>query len=101
MASLRPAERIERRIFVLREQNAMLDADLAALYGIPTRRLNEQVRRNAARFPPDFMFQLTPKEVVPLRSQSAISKPGRGGRRYSPLAQLPRSEERNAEIPGC
>jgi hypothetical protein len=64
----------------------MLDSDLAQLYAVPTRRLNEQVRRNLDRFPQDFMFQLTAEEMAALRSQSATSKPGRGGRRYAPLA---------------
>lgn len=81
-----PGERIERRILVLRGQKVMLDSDLALLYEVPTRRVNEQVRRNLARFPDDFMFQLTSAEASALRSQSAISKPGRGGRRYAPLA---------------
>jgi len=61
----------------------MLDADLAELYGVPTKRLNEAVRRNAARFPEDFMFQLTVDEAETLRSQFAASN-GRGGRRYIP-----------------
>jgi len=61
----------------------MLDADLAELYGVPTKRLNEAVRRNAARFPEDFMFQLTVDEAETLRSQFATSN-GRGGRRYIP-----------------
>ncbi len=52
----------------------MLDTDLAILYGVPTKRLNEQVRRNKKRFPSDFMFQLTPEEVERLRSQFATSK---------------------------
>src|SRR5437667_12649562 len=64
----------------------LLDADLALLYGVPTKRLNEQVRRNANRFPADFMFQLTDHEVTALRSQIATSKPRRGGRRYLPYA---------------
>jgi hypothetical protein len=63
----------------------MLDADLAILYGVSTKRLNEQVRRNRSRFPDDFMFQLTREEVRSLRSQIATSKQGRGGRRYTPL----------------
>jgi ORF6N domain len=63
----------------------MLDADLAVLYGVSTKRLNEQVRRNRSRFPDDFMFQLTREEVRSLRSQIATSKQGRGGRRYAPL----------------
>jgi ORF6N domain-containing protein len=63
----------------------MLDAVLAVLYGVSTKRLNEQVRRNRSRFPDDFMFQLTGEEVRSLRSQFATSKQGRGGRRYAPL----------------
>jgi hypothetical protein len=64
----------------------MLDSDLAALYGVTTKRLNEQVRRNRARFPVDFMLQLSGEEVAALRSQIATSKTGRGGRRYAPYA---------------
>lgn len=60
--SLAPVLRIESRILVIRGQKIMIDADLAELYGVPTKRLNEQVKRNAARFPADFMFQLTPAE---------------------------------------
>lgn len=59
-----PVERIERGIFVLRGQRVMLDADLAELYGVPTKRLNEQVKRNLERFPADFMFQLTEAEKL-------------------------------------
>ncbi len=62
----------------------MLDVDLASLYGVATKRLNEQVRRNAERFPEDFMFRLTEEEVEALRSQIATSNKGRGGRRYRP-----------------
>lgn len=54
--------RLDGRILVIRDVRVMIDADLAALYGVPTRRLNEQVKRNADRFPSDFMFQLTPDE---------------------------------------
>ena len=57
-----PLERVERTIFVLRGQKVILDADLAKLYGVTTKRLNEQVKRNRERFPEDFMFQLTPEE---------------------------------------
>ncbi|MFH0908018.1 MAG: ORF6N domain-containing protein [bacterium] len=60
--SMIPAERIQRGILVIRDQRVMLDADLAELYGVTTRRLNEQVKRNAARFPREFMFQLTEME---------------------------------------
>ena len=78
-------ERIESRILLVRGHKVLLDADLAALYGVQTRRLNEQVRRNLARFPADFMFQLTDAEFELLMSQFATSNPGRGGRRKRPL----------------
>jgi hypothetical protein len=78
---------IENRILFIRGQKIMLDADLALLYGVTTARLNEQVRRNAERFPPDFLFQLTTHEVVNLRSQFATSSSRTwGGRRYRPYA---------------
>ena len=64
----------------------MLDADLAELYGVSTKRLNEQVKRNRDRFPEDFMFQLNPTEVNNLRSHFATSKKERAGRRYAPYA---------------
>lgn len=86
---LLPLEAITHRICVLRGQKVLLDADLAALYGAPTKRFNEQVKRNLARFPADFMFQLTEEEFAALRSQFATSNgqsPGRGGRRYLPYA---------------
>jgi hypothetical protein len=76
---------IESKIYLIRGQKVMLDEDLAELYQVPTKRLNEQVRRNLERFPPDFMFILTEQEVGRLRSQFATSKMGRGGRRYAPL----------------
>ena len=76
---------IDKAIHLVRSQRVMLDEDLAQLYGVPTKRLNEAVKRNAKRFPADFMFQLTADEVAALRSQSATSK-GRGGRRYLPQA---------------
>ncbi|MCP9470620.1 MAG: ORF6N domain-containing protein [Nitrospira sp.] len=79
-------EQIERRILMIRGNKVVLDADLAALYGVPTKRLNEQVKRNAERFPDDFMFQLTKEEAESLRSQFATSKRGRGGRRSLPYA---------------
>ncbi len=74
------------QIFKIRGQQVMLDADLAFLYKVPTKYLNQQVRRNLSRFPSDFLFQLTSAEVDSLRLQIATSKVGRGGRRYSPLA---------------
>jgi len=64
----------------------MLDEDLADLYGVETKRLLEQVKRNLARFPGDFMFQLNQEEAAALRSQIATSNAGRGGRRYAPYA---------------
>ena len=84
--ALVPSERIERLILLIRGHKVMLDSDLAELYGVTTKRLNEQVRRNLSRFPDDFMFQLTESETHLLRSQIATSKEGRGGRRYLPYA---------------
>lgn len=81
-----PVERIARSILILRGQRVLLDAELAALYGVTTARLNQQVRRNLRRFPGDFMFQLTGEEHSALMLQNATSKPGRGGRRKPPLA---------------
>jgi hypothetical protein len=75
---------IEKRIFVVRERQVMLDEDLAQLYDVETRRLVEQVKRNLDRFPADFMFQLTKEEAAVLRSQNAISSSKHGGRRYAP-----------------
>jgi hypothetical protein len=77
---------IESRIFLIRGHKVMLDADLASLYEVETRRLNEAVRRNRDRFPEDFMFQLSREEDESLRSQIATSNEGRGGRRYRPYA---------------
>jgi len=80
-----PIERIERAIYVIRGEKVMLDSDLAALYGVSTARLNQQVNRNLERFPEDFMFQLTNEEFKALMLQTATSKKGRGGRRKLPL----------------
>ncbi len=77
---------IERTVHLVRGAKVMLDQDLAELYGTTTKRVNEQVRRNLARFPRDFMFQLTPEEWRDLRSQIATSSSEHGGRRYPPLA---------------
>jgi DnaJ-domain-containing protein 1 len=85
-AALIPVEQIARSIHLLRGQKVLLDAELAALYGVTTARLNQQVRRNAERFPPDFLFELTSAEFSALMMQNATSKPGRGGRRKLPLA---------------
>jgi hypothetical protein len=75
---------IERHIYFIRGQKVLLDTDLAELYGVPTYRLNEQVKRNRNRFPDDFMFQLKAKEGNSLTSQIAMSNAGRGGRRTRP-----------------
>jgi hypothetical protein len=79
-------EQVARSIRVLRGHKVLFDAELAALYGVTTGRLNQQVRRNRSRFPPDFLFELTGAEFSALMLQNAISKPGRGGRRTLPLA---------------
>jgi len=86
MSRLR-AENISQRILTIRGYRVMLDFDLAELYGVTTKRLNEAVRRNAARFPNDFMFQLTAGEAESLRSQIATLKTERGKhRKYLPYA---------------
>jgi hypothetical protein len=74
------------RILALREQRVMLDADLAELYGVQTKVLVQAVKRNLARFPQDFMFQLSADEFAALRSQTVTSNTGRGGRRTPPYA---------------
>jgi hypothetical protein len=74
---------IEQRILRVREHRVLLDPDLAELYGVETRALVQAVKRNATRFPPDFMFRLEAKEAARLRSQFVISKV-RGGRRHAP-----------------
>ena len=75
---------IESLIYVIREEQVMLDSDLAKLYGVETKVLNQAVKRNIQRFPTDFMFQLTKEEC--LRSQIVTSNGGRGGSRYMPYA---------------
>jgi hypothetical protein len=89
VANLLPLETITQRIVLLRGQKVLLDSDLAALYDVPTKRFNEQVKRNLNRFPADFMFQLDEEEFAALRSHFATSNEpptGRGGRRYRPFA---------------
>lgn len=81
-----PVFSVESRILFLRHQRIILDTDLAELYGVSAKRLNEQVKRNQQRFPADFMFQLSVQEHKVLRSQFATSKKGSGGRRYLPYA---------------
>ncbi|MGC2474667.1 MAG: ORF6N domain-containing protein [Candidatus Sulfotelmatobacter sp.] len=78
--------RVAAKILILRNQKVILDSDLAQLYGVPVKRLNEQVKRNRSRFPADFLFALTKAEHESLRSQNETSKPKRGGRRYLPQA---------------
>ena len=75
---------VDSAIHLIRGQRVMLDADLAAIYRVTTKSLNQQIRRNRKRFPPDFAFQLTAEEFRFLRSQIVTSKMGRGGRRYRP-----------------
>ena len=82
--SIIPDNILVNKIYEIRGHKVMLDSDLAELYGVETKRLNEQVRRNLERFPEDFMFQLTENEWESLRSQIATSKTGRGGRTYQP-----------------
>ena len=91
MSSPREIQTVEKTIHLVRGQRVMLDSDLAAIYSVTTKRLNERLRRNPNRFPPDFAFQLTREEFMnlrsqiatsSLRSQSATSK--HGGRRYRP-----------------
>jgi len=85
-AALVPVEHITQSILILRGQRVILDSNLAAIYGVTTARLNEAVKRNAERFPEDFMFRLSAAEQAALISQIATSKPGRGGRRKLPWA---------------
>lgn len=84
MRNLIPAETIEKRIYLIRGHKVMLDRDLAELYGVPTKALNQAVRRQRKRFPPDFMIQLPAAESKILRSQSVTSR--WGGLRYLPYA---------------
>lgn len=81
-----PAEIIEKKIYFLRKKKVMLDSDLAELYGVQTKVLNQAIKRNFDRFPDDFMFQLTKDEYILLRSQIVTLKQGRGQhRKYLPF----------------
>ena len=91
---------LSSRILRIRNVRVMLDADLAELYCVPTKRFNEQVKRNLARFPADFMFQLTDEEFAALRSQFAISNEGRGGRRYLPYVFTVKQRAKLSRFPG-
>lgn len=75
---------VVNKIYEIRNQKVMLDSDLAELYGVETKVLNQAIKRNIDRFPDDFMFQLTESEWQSLRSQIVTSKTGRGGRTYLP-----------------
>ncbi len=81
-----PLERIEHAIYLIRGQKVMLDRDLAALYGVPTKVLKQAVNRNRKRFPEDFMFVLDAEELANWRSQFVTSKADRMGLRYPPMA---------------
>lgn len=81
-----PVEAVVERILLLRDRKVLLDADLAALYGVATKVLLQAVKRNLERFPDDFMFQLSAAGFATLRSQLVTSKVGSGGRRYAPYA---------------
>jgi hypothetical protein len=85
-AAIIPTKEIESLILLIRGRKVMLDSDLAELYGVSTKRLNEQVKRNKERFRADIMFRLTAEEDKSLRSQNATSKGRRGGRRNRPFA---------------
>jgi hypothetical protein len=80
-----PVEVVKGKIYLIRGQKVLLDRDLAEMYGVEVKALNQAVKRNIDRFPQDFMFQLSTEEAGSLRFQIGISKPqGRGGRRYLP-----------------
>jgi hypothetical protein len=79
------SDQVERNILLIRGHRVMLDTDLAKLYRVPTKAINQAVKRNTNRFPVDFMFQLTSEETTALRSQFVTSK-NRGGRQYRPYA---------------
>ncbi len=83
---MQPPDSLECLIRVVRGQRVLLDSDLAEIYGVPTKRLNEAVRRNFDRFPDDFSFVVTAEELTNLRSQIATSSSSHGGRRYLPRA---------------
>ncbi len=94
------APAIEKRILIVRGRQVMLDEDLADLYGVETRVLVEQVRRNEKRFPADFMFQLSAEEFENLKSQFVISSGGHGGRGKRPLVFTVRRTPKAARSDG-
>ena len=97
MGELVPQEGIENKIYLIRGHKVMLDSDLAVLYGVRTKNLNKATKRNAERFPEDFMFQLTYNEAKSLRFQFGTSKEGSGGRRYLPFVFT----ERMSDVFSC
>ena len=90
-------DHIEHSIVMIRGHKVLLDSDLAALYGVSVKRLNEQVKRNPARFPPDFAFQLTREEYEILRSQSATLKASQFFSRWSQFA----TTSKNSQLSHC
>ena len=93
------AESLGALIFTIRGQRAMLDADLASIYGVQTRRLNEQVRRNAERFPGDFMFQLTKQEAANLKSQMRLQVRQLSGRNWRRIPAMVGGENCPMHLP--
>jgi len=85
-AAIIPSPLITQKIYFVRSNRVMLDTDLAKLYGVATKNLNRAVKRNAERFPLDFMFQLSPDELQNLRFQTGTSRREHGGRRFAPYA---------------
>jgi len=84
--SLIPDDVVTNKIYFIRNQKVMIDRDLAVLYGVETKRLKEQVKRNLSRFPEDFMFELSKEEFENWRSQIATSNSDKMGLRYAPMA---------------
>ena len=95
-----PAEAIERRIYLIRGHKVMFDRDLAELYGVPTKRPNEQVKRNRERFPADFMFQFSKAEDENLKSHIATSTSWGGRWRSRPHAFTQEGVVREARLEG-
>jgi hypothetical protein len=96
MAAHISIERIEQTILLIRRHRVMLDTDLAKLYGVPAKVLNQAVRRNASRFPADFMFQLTGEEATALRSQFVTLKTGSRATQKVPPLRLHRARRSHA-----
>ena len=93
MNDIIPIENIIALIYLIRDKKVMLDRDLAALYGVETKRLKEQVKRNIERFPEDFMFELSKSEFANWRSQFATSNRDKIGLRYNPMAFTPKLQK--------